>query len=485
MSLNRRDLLKSIAGGALASGTATAQQQPPNILFVLSDDHSAPYLGAYGATWMSTPNLDRMAREGVMFTRAFTAAPQCVPSRTALMTGRSPVAARMGRFSSPLPPDIPVAQEVLREKGYFTGVSGRYFHLDGAVSPAPVTAQAYEKHQMKTWKKRVDVLDISGQGKTVEVFDRFLADRPKSRPWFFWMNFSDPHHVWDADAGKVNPAKIKLPPHLPDLPGVRSDLARYCGEIERADATFGSAMAVLRKHNQEAETIVIFMGDNGMAFPHGKGSLFDPGLNVPLIASWPGKFKPTVTTTLISGEDLGATFMDIGGANAPKGVSGRSFYPLLTGRPYTPREYIFAARLYHGNAPFTDKTKASEFDLSRCVRGARYKLIYNLTPNMEYWPVDSSQDPGWQEILAAHRAGTLKPEHEQAYFRNPRPVLELYDLDKDPGELLNLAGRPEVRDVQQTLMAAMQENQSIDYDFAPTVMLENAPRNASGDQKKR
>ena len=270
MNTDRRDLLKALAGatGLLRSARAqTTQQPPPNILFVLSDDHTAAYLGAYGATWMSTPNLDQFAREGVMFTRAFTAAPQCVPSRTALMTGRSPVAARMGRFSSPLPPDVPVAQEVLRDKGYFTGVCGRYFHLDGAVAPTPATAQAYEKHQLKTWKRRVDFLDISSQARSPAIFEQFLTDKPKNRPWFFWMNFNDPHHPWDGNAGNVDPAKIKLPPHLPDLPGVRGDLARYCGEIERADESFGTVMSILRKQGEEASTIVIFMGDNGMAFP--------------------------------------------------------------------------------------------------------------------------------------------------------------------------------------------------------------------------
>src|SRR5262249_36214005 len=251
--------------------------------------------------------------------------------------------------------------------------------------------------------------------------------------------------------------KIKLPPHLPDLPGVRKDLARYCGEIERADRTFGEQLAVLRKHGQEANTLVVFMGDNGMAFPHGKGSLYDPGLNVPLIARWPGHIKPAVTRTLVSGEDIAATFMDAGGATPPKGVSGRSFYPLLVGGKYEARDYIFAARLHHGNSEFTPGTKASTFDLSRCVRGQRYKLIYNLTPKMEYWPVDSGEDPGWQDIVAAHKAGKLSPEHDRIYFQQPRPVLELYDLDQDPGELKNLAGDPQHRDVQQTLMAVLQE----------------------------
>jgi N-sulfoglucosamine sulfohydrolase len=480
MHPSRREVLKTLgAAPALLNAQSAA---PPNILFILSDDHSRPYLGIYGADWMSTPNLDRFAREGMLFERAFTAAPQCVPSRTALMTGRSPVAARMGRFSSPLPPDIVTAPEVLRTRGYHTGVCGRYFHLDGVISPSPATAQTYEKHQMRTWKNRIDFLDVSSQAPTPRLFDEFLTKRPQGRPWFFWINYNDPHHPWDADAGKVDPAKIKLPPHLPDLPGVRDDLSRYCGEVERADRSFGDAIAVLRKHGQEASTLVIFMGDNGMAFPHGKGSLYDPGLNVPLIARWPGHIQPGVTRTLISGEDLAATFMDAGGATPPKGVSGRSFYPLLTGGKYEPREYIFAARLHHGNSAFEPGTKASTFDLSRCVRGQRYKLIYNLTPKMEYWPVDSGGDAGWQEILAAHKAGKLSAEHERMYFQQPRPVLELYDLDNDPGEMKNLAGDPRYRDTQQTLMAVLQEKLITDYDFVPPVLAEATPR--PGAKKK-
>lgn len=479
MQIGRRTALTALAGAPLA---LAQNSNPPNILFILSDDHSYPYLGLYGADWMSTPNLDSFGREGLVFERAFTAAPQCVPSRTALMTGRSPVAARMGRFSSPLPADIPTTPEVLRTKGYYTGVCGRYFHLDGVVNPSPATAQAYEKHQMRTWKKRVDFLNVSNQTQTPTLFQEFLGKAPKGKPWFFWINFNDPHHPWDSDAGKVDPAKIKLPAHLPDLPGVRNDLARYCGEIERADRTFGELMNILKSAGHESNTLVIFMGDNGMAFPHGKGSLYDPGLNVPLMARWPGKIKPGVTKTLVSGEDLAATFMDAGGGKSPIGVTGQSFFPLLTGRTYQPREYIFAARLHHGNAAFTPQTKASTFDLSRCVRNKRYKLIYNVTPSMEYAPVDSAQDPGWQQMVAAHAAGALKPEHDRAYFGRPRPVLELYDLDADPGEMNNLAGRAELNDVQQTMMAAMQEKMIVDSDFVPPVLTEGGP--AARQQKK-
>jgi len=417
---------------------------------------------------MSTPNLDRFASEGVRCDRAFTAAPQCVPSRTALMTGRSPVAARMGRFNSPLPPDVVTLPEVLRESGYHTGVCGRYFHLNGVIKAGAVTQAIYDKHGLRTWDRRIDYMDMSAQTQTPAKFEEFLSKAPQGKPFFFWINYSDPHHVWDSDAGKVDPAKIRLPPHLPDLPGVRSDLARYCGEVERMDGLFEQAMGVLKKRGLEENTLVVFMGDNGMAFPHGKGSLYDPGLNVPMLVRWPKRVKAGQSTrALISGEDIAPTMIEAAGGKAPREMTGRSFLPLLTGESYTPRKHIFGQRLHHGNSAFTAQTRASEFDLSRCARSDRFKLIYNCTPHMEYWPVDSGRDPGWQEMLAAHREGKLKAEHERAYFGRPRPVMEMYDLEKDPGELENVFGRAEYAEAQRELLIALQEKMITDYDFLP------------------
>jgi N-sulfoglucosamine sulfohydrolase len=416
---------------------------------------------------MSTPTLDALAAEGMRFDRAFTAAPQCVPSRAAMMTGRSPVAVRMGRFNTPMPPDVRSLPEYLRELGYYTGVCGRYFHLDGVAKAGELTRAIYEKHGLKTWAKRVDFLDTSAQTQTPLRFQEFLNQVPKGKPWFFWINFSDPHHVWDAKAGNVDPKKVSVPPYLPDLPGVREDLALYCGEIERLDGLVARNLEVLKKSGFEDNTLVVFMGDNGMAFPHGKGSLYDPGLHVPLIARWPGRAKRGATQALISGEDIAPTFLEAAGGRIPAEMTGRSFLGLITGGRYEPRKYIFGARLHHGNSPFTENTRASTFDLSRCVRSDRWKLIYNCTPHMEYQPVDSARDPSWQQILAAHNAGQLKPEHERAYFQKPRPVLELFDLQNDPGELNNLAGKPEVKAVQEELMAALQEKMTIDFDFLP------------------
>ncbi|MGH9631453.1 MAG: sulfatase/phosphatase domain-containing protein, partial [Bryobacteraceae bacterium] len=356
--------------------------------------------------------------------------------------------------------------------GYYTGVCGRYFHLDGPRKPGPVTSDIFERHGLRTWSYRIDFLDVSPQDQTASKFEQFLGQVPDGKPWFFWINYSDPHHVWDEKAGKVNPSRIDLPPHLPDLPGIRGDLARYSGEVERMDGLFGQTMAVLRGRGLESNTLVVFMGDNGMAFPHGKGSLYDPGINVPLLVRYPGKVKPGVTDALISGEDLAPTLIEAVGGETPKEMSGRSFWKLLTGDVYEPRKHVFAARLHHGNSPFTPKTKASTFDLSRCVRSDHWKLIYNCTPSMEYVPVDSARDPGWQEMLAAHKAGKLRPEHERAYFRRPRPVLELYNLQEDPGELRNLAGRPETQQVQRELLIALQEKMILDYDFLPPPMSE-------------
>jgi arylsulfatase A-like enzyme len=463
MKLTRRSLLSGVAAPAIL-------QQPknkPNILFLLSDDHSYPYLGVYGARWMSTPTLDRLAAEGLRFDRMFTSSPQCVPSRAAFMTGQSPVAVRVGRFNTPLPPDVKSLPEYLRELGYYTGVCGRYFHLDGVIKAGPITQRVYEKYGLKTWNKRVDYLDVSPQGQTPARFREFLSRVPRNTPWFLWINFSDPHHVWDKDAGHVNPAAIELPPHLPDLPGVREDLARYCGEIERLDSLVAENLEVLRKSGQEENTLVLFAGDNGMAFPHGKGSLYDPGLHVPLIVRWPGRGRTGVTDALISGEDLAPTFIEAAGGKPPERMTGRSFLGLITGGSYQPRKSIFAQRLHHGNQPFTANTKSAGFDLGRCVRSDRWKLIYNCTPYMEYQPTDSARDPSWQQIVQAHAEGKLPPAIERAYFQRPRPVIELYDLAKDPGELNNLAGDPNYKAVQEELIAALTEKMIIDFDFLP------------------
>ena len=143
--------------------------------------------------------------------------------------------------------------------------------------------------------------------------------------------------------GRPDPDKIVLPLHLPDLPGVRGDLARYLAEVEHLDGDFQSVLDVLEAHGLAGTTLVVFMGDNGMALPHGKGALYDPGINVPLFVRWPGVVKPgSVTRELVSGEDFTPTMLTAAGIAPPKAMSGRSYLPLLRGEPYEGRQYIFA-----------------------------------------------------------------------------------------------------------------------------------------------
>jgi len=470
--VSRRGFAGVTAGVSASASAALALQQNnrPNIVVILSDDHSAPFLGCYGNKTIQTPNLDRFAAQGMRFERAFTAAPQCVPSRTAIMTGRSPVAARMGRFSSPLPPDVVTMPELLRAAGYFTGICRRQFHLDGPPGGA-VTQEIFNRHHMRTFDQRVDWLDRnSPRSQTEAKINEFFDKRPAAKPFFLWVNFNDPHHVWDK-TGQHDAAKTWLPPWLPDLPGMRDDLTRYYDEVGRMDGEFQSVIDIVAQRGGE-NTIVVFMGDNGMAFPHGKGSLYDPGLHVPLLVRWPGKVPAgTSTADLVSGEDLTPTLLAAVGVRPVKEMSGRSFLGRLTGAAgYQPRTNIFAARLAHGAGTYN--ANASTFDLSRCVRTSRWKLIYNCTPHQRYGPVDSARDAGWQQMVKAHEAGTLAAPLDKAYFTWPRPVFELYDLDADPNEMTNLAGQAEHAKIERELKIIMQEKMILDYDFLPVPLSE-------------
>lgn len=458
-------LLVCALGGPLP-GAATSSR--PNIVVILSDDHSAPYVGCYGYP-IVTPNLDRFASEGLRFERAFTAAPQCVPSRVAFMTGRSPQAARVGRFSNPVPRDVPILPEILRnEAGYFTGVCRRLHHLDGNANDRnPESAEILASHNLITMKDRFDYVDNSGPAFTATRVNEFLDLVPADKPFFLWVNFNDPHHPWDAP--RVNdPAKLPLPPDWPDLPEVRDDLARHLDEVVRLDGELQLVLDLLAKRHLDQNTLVVFAGDNGMALLRGKGSLRERGLHVPLLVRWPGVVKPgSVTRALFSGEDLTPTLLEAAGLRALPSMTGVSFLPVLRGEDAAPREFVFGMREPHGSVVFTENTKSNGYDLGHSVRDDRYKLILNYTPWMAYEPLDSPRDPGWKAVVAAHAAGMLAPRFEALYFAHRRPIVELYDLQTDPYELENLAGRKEFATVERRLKVALKEKMIVDYDFLP------------------
>jgi N-sulfoglucosamine sulfohydrolase len=456
-----------------------AQPTKPNIVFVLSDDHSYPFLGCYGRPEMKTPALDAFAAQGMKFHRMFTGAPQCVPSRACFMTGRSPVACRITRFSSPLPRDEITYPEILKQDaGYFVGVMGRSYHLDGSGRGPEASTRVFEAHHMQTFKERYDFVHSGGQQEIPQKLTEFFDQKPKDAPYYLWVNFSDPHHPWDTGTNPPDPALLKVPGFLPDLPGVRADLSRYEGEIEHMDTDFLRVLSVIKDRAGLDNTLIIFTGDNGMAFPSGKGNLHDPGLNVPLIAWWPGVIQPgTESRALISGEDIAPTCLEAAGLPVPSRISGKSFLALLRGQPFEPRTHIFAERGPHGSATFTENVTASGVDYSRAVRSDRYKLIYNVTPSHRYAPVDSAGNPSWKEITRAHDEKQLASEFETLWFTSPRAVYELYDLENDPDELRNLAGQADLKNVEQQLKEALQEKMILDYDYLPLPL--------AGDPKKK
>lgn len=455
---------------------AALAAEKPNILFLLSDDHSYPFLSCYGDTNVKTPVLDKLAAEGMKFHRFFTTAPQCVPSRASLMTGRSPVAARMTRFSSPLPRDEITFPELLRERaGYFTGICGRTYHLDGN------GAQVLTDLGLRTFSNRVDFLE-TGKGEAVAPrVAYFLEQRPADKPFFLWVGFNNPHHPWNEMTDRPDPASLRLPPHWPDLPGMREQLADYCGEVNRVDLQVKAVLEVFEKKGLLDSTLIVFCGDNGLALPHGKGSLYDPGCNVPLVVRWPGHVKTGGDSrALLSGEDLGPTLLAAAGLPPGGKMSGVSFLPLLTGGDFAPRKYVFTERGPHGTAPVAVDMANNGYDLSRAVRSERYKFIYNCTPWIPYAPVDSAGGTAWAQIKAAQAEGKLAPGVSATYFRTPRPVYELYDLEADPSELNNLSGKPGVAVVENELRGALVEKMILDFDYLPLP----APGPGQGRAKK-
>ena len=452
-------------------GRAQTPPQRPNILLVISDDHSAAFVGCYGNKEIRTPNLDRFAAEGVRFDRAYVASPQCVPSRAAFMTGRSPVAIGMTRFSAPLPRDIAAFPELLRSGGgYFTGICGRTYHLDGSRLPDE-SKTVFDRHRLRTFADRVDFLHAGSQAQVPAQMNAFFDRLPAGKPFFLQVGFSDPHRPLDRNAipQPHDPAKLVLPPFMPDTPAVRDDLARYYDEVARLDGLFGRVLKILEERGQDRNTLVVFLGDNGGALLRGKGTLNELGIRVPLLARWPGTIKAGLRATeLVSGEDLAPTVLQAAGVPVPREMTGLSFLPVLRGgsgpSPDEQRRYVFSERGAHGSAL---PTNTGNFDLGRCVVSRTHKLIYNALWQLPYSPVDFAGHPLWREIQAMNQDGKLAPELARLYFSPARPMFELYDLARDPHEMTNLAGKPEHAAVERELKAQLQEWMILNRDYLP------------------
>lgn len=440
-------------------------QDNPNILLILSDDHSVPYLGCYGNEDLNTPNLDLLADQGIRFDNAYTCAPQCVPSRSAILSGRNIIDIHMSRFSAPLPREVKTIPDYLREAGYYTGICGRNYHLDGSERKPQETTDALEKYDLITFDDRVDFLKIGSDDEVLKQFQEFLNDHHDNKPFFMWMNYSDPHRPFTADAYEPDPNKINVPPTFPDTKEVRKDLAAHLGEINRLDDHIGQVFTELEKRKLRKNTIIIFIGDNGAALLRGKGTLYDLGVHVPLIIEGPGITQKIKTSNaLISGDDLAPTILELAGVRIPENMTGKSIYPLLTGESFEGKDYIFTTRVPHSSGL---PVNTAYFDLSRSIFDTRYKLIYNVLWKLPYDPVDFINSTMWNDLKKENEKGELNPKFSKAFFQDPRSMFELYDLQNDPGEFNNLSGQPEFEEMEHRLKAKLHEWMIMYQDYLP------------------
>jgi arylsulfatase A-like enzyme len=460
-----KNLLFALLTCALAA-TVHAAENKPNILLILSDDHSYPHVGCYGNPDIKTPNLDKFASEGMRFERMYVMAPQCVPSRATIFTGRSPVGIAMSRFSAALPRDVNTYPEVLRAAGWYTGVAGRTYHMDGAGTSAE-SKEIISKHRLATFPDRLDYVKTAGENTaSLGQFKEFLSANAKGKPFFLQLCSNDPHRPLSTKGPELHdPAKLRLPAHYPDTQLVREDFASYYDEIAHFDMFFGEVIEELETRGLTENTLVAFMGDNGCSQFRGKGTLYEFGIHVPLIIRWPGKVKPgTSSAELVSAEDLAPTFLEAAGQPVPKEMTGKSFVKLLKGESFEGRKFVFAERGAHGSAlPGT----SAGFDLARVVVGKTHKLIYNAMGELPYAPVDFGGERFWKEIVQMHENGKLAPAQEALYFAARRPMFEVFDIEADPFELKNLAGEHETAATEKQLKAALQEWMILERDFVP------------------
>lgn len=441
------------------------KQTPLNILLIVSDDHSAPFVGCYGYPDIKTPNIDKLAAEGLMFSHAFTTAPQCVLSRAAFMTGRSTLDVRMTRFSAPLSSDFITYPELLRKSGYYTGICGRNFHLNGNRA-VKASAVVYDEFHLETFNDRVDYLKVNAVPDSIFFqYNEFIDRVPKGKPFFLQVGYSDPHRIFDATEFDPDPSAIALPPTWPDTKLVRQDFASYLGEIQRLDKEVGRVLDNLRERGLDKNTLVIFIGDNGGALLRGKGTLYNTGLNVPLIMRHPTLIKAgQKSVACVSGEDLAPTVLSAAGIAVPKEMTGISLTPAFQDTSFDPHDYIFAVRGAHGSGL---PTNSSNFDLGRTIFNKKYKLIYNALWQLPYHPVDFASQPFWLELKQLHAEGKLDKQADRLFFSERREMFELFDLEKDPQEINNLAGDSRYKEIEEELKARLQKWMIVNEDYLP------------------
>jgi N-sulfoglucosamine sulfohydrolase len=395
-------------------------QQKPNIIWILSEDISVD-LACYGTPVVKTPNLDNMAANGIRFINAYSTAPVCSPSRSAIITGmfQTSIGAHNHRSHRDdgyrLPASVKPITDYLREAGYFTVNATN--PAEGVRTPSKTDFNFQPDHP---------------------VFDGDdWSQRQAGQPFFAQITIDETHRSkkWETTVQdhrpSIDPATIVLPAYYPDHPLIREDWATYLESIQLMDSYVGKIFERLDKEGITDNTIVIFTGDNGRCMIRDKQFLYEGGIHVPFLIRWPGKFRSgSIDKRLISLIDISASILDFAGIKIPAYMEGIALFK----NESPARDHIVAAR------DRMDET----VDKMRAVRTARFKYIKNYYPDRPYMQPNNykeTQYPAWNLMKELHASGKLTKQ-QGLFCSSTKPAEELYDIDKDPEEFNNLALNP-------------------------------------------
>lgn len=410
------------------TGMVPADERP-NFIFYITDDVSAEDLGCYGHPTIQTPHLDRMAAEGLVFDQAYLSISSCSPSRCSIITGRYPHNTGAAELHTSLPAGQVLFPELLKQAGYYTLLSGKH-------------------HMGPNANRGFDVVNKGkGPGKQ-ETWVSLLRDRPKDKPFFFWLASTDAHRGWtlNGDAPVYTEEDAVVPPYLVDGPLTRADLAKYYHEVSRTDTFAGRLRAELERQGVAENTYVIYCSDNGRPFPRGKTRLYDDGIKTPLIVWAPGRVEPGRTSSLVSSIDIGPTLLELAGVTKDPRIQGQSFVPVLDDPAAVSREVVFAEHNWHVYQAHERLVRQGDWLYIRNAWPERQNLCVEATPN----------NPSGEELWQTEKEGKLGPD-QRDIFLQPRPAEELYHVLVDPDQLHNMAGVADHRNVLKKMRTLLDQ----------------------------
>jgi len=452
--MNRRKFLSAAAAATMTAGAQTAKR--PNVLFIIFDDWGFSHASAYGAKWVKTPGFDRVAKEGALFTHAFTSNPKCSPCRATILMGRNSWQTREAvSHQSLFPNEFAVYPAAMEKAGYFVGLTGKGWGPGDFKStgwPHNPAGKSYDAKKTKPPYSGMGPNDYTGN------FEDFLSQRPKDTPFCFWMGFAEPHRAYEEGSGLRSGKKladVTLPAYYPDVKLIRSDMLDYAVEVEYADGYITKALDKLAAIGELENTLVIVTSDHGMPFPRVKGQIYEDGFHIPLAVRWGNAMKGgRVINDFITTRDFAPTILEAAGVPKPETVTGKSFVDILKsgkdGVVDPSREYVMVAKERHDIGRPNDAGYPV-----RAIRTRQYLYIRNYMPDV--WPA-GMPETGYRDVDDSPTKTLLISSFDQYYKLSfgKRAAEELYDIEADPGCMKNLFAEPGMTMTKRTLRDKME-----------------------------